>query len=342
MKNLVLALLFLTIFIIGCGNDENDKSADKNTDVKENVTIKKETGPLVKMRYKFTKGDKFSYKLTTIANNKEEINADTSFSNSIIQTAIYNMNFVVKDVSEYNIADLEVRVNSIVAETDYNGQKLKYDSKFMYSKREKAQFVDYEAVKKVPFRISVNEIGQVLKVEKIDRIMRNFLTMQNIPDTLSTSTKEKMRMNIANGTLMPLTQQIFKVVAEKKVGVDSIWQLKYSTPLAIYNVENTAIFKVTNLDFAADSLVTISSSLVINVAGDDVLNEKGVKYTFVKPNLDAYGSVKYNLSRGLVENSESNTKLVMSMTMEGFDSSNKPLKSSKNDFSNNTNIVELL
>ena len=34
--------------------------------------------------------------------------------------------------------------------------------------------------------------------------MRNILEIQKVPDTLSAKTKEQMRANIANGTLMPL------------------------------------------------------------------------------------------------------------------------------------------
>ena len=47
--------------------------------------------------------------------------------------------------------NIEVRITSITAETIFNGQSMKYDSKFIYSTRERAQFVDYESVKKVPF-----------------------------------------------------------------------------------------------------------------------------------------------------------------------------------------------
>ena len=149
-------------------------------------------------------------------------------------------------------------------------------------------------------------------------------------------------MNIANGSLMPLTQQIFKVVSEKEVGVDSVWQLKYATPLAVFNVENTAVFKIASLSFEQDTVANITSNLFINVVGNNIVKEEGVTYSFADPVLNATGNVKYNNSKGLVEYSESNTKVEMMMYMDGMDKNNQPIQSTKKDISNNTNIVELL
>jgi Family of unknown function (DUF6263) len=339
MKNLFIITL-LIVFIIGCGKSEEKTKLSENDD--QVTAVIKEKGPVFKLKYKFNKGDKFSYKLQTITNSIEEISADTTIMNDISQSATYNMNFVVKNVDKNNTTELEVRINSITAETNYNGQTSKYDSKFIYSTRERTQFVDYEAVKKVPFRIAVNEIGQVVKVDKIDKIMRNMLAIQNVPDTLSAKTKEQLKFNISNGTLMPLTQQIFKVVSENEVGVDSSWQLKYTAPLAIFNVENTAIFKISEITIDKDTTASIASSLVISVSGNNVVSEKGVTYTFAQPLLEASGSVKYNNSKGLVELSESTTKLEMSMIIDGVDNKNNPIRSTKKDISNSTNVVELL
>lgn len=342
MKKILVAIL-LSLLIFGCGKNENDKK-EKKKELRE-TSIQNdpvEKGPVLKLRYKFKKGDKFSYKLQTKAVSSEEIIADTIISNEIIQDATYGMNFLVKDVNADNSADIEVRINSILAETIFNGESIKYDSKFIYSSRERAQYVDYESVKKVPFLIRVNEIGQVIKVDKINQIMRNILDIQKIPDTLSALTKERMKDNIANGTLMPLTQQIFKVIAEKDVGVDSTWVLKYSTPLAVFIVENTAIFKIEKLNFNEDTTASIKSGLFIDVSGKNVVNENNVTYTFSQPNLNAEGETTYNVSKGLVENSISNTTLEMAMFLEGRDANGNPIKSTKKDISNNTNIVTLL
>jgi hypothetical protein len=340
MKKLFIAFLAL-LFLVSCGKDEETKKENNSNDKKIVETIK-EKGPVLQLRYKFKKGDKFSYKLQTKAVSSEEIIADTTIANEITQNATYRFNFLVKSVDDNNTANIEVRISSITAETIFNGQSMKYDSKFIYSTRERAQFVDYESVKKVPFLISVNEIGQVINVENVNRIMRNILEIQKVPDTLSAKTKEQMRTNIANGTLMPLTQQIFKVVAEDEVGVDSTWQLKYNTPLGVFNVENTAVFRVTNLNFDKDTTAAITSNLFISVSGNNVVNEQGVRYTFSQPNLQAEGKLSYNYTRGLVEKSESNTSLEMAMFMEGVDANGNPLKSTKRDISNNTNIVTLL
>lgn len=339
MKNLLL-LVLVSAVLMSCSNTEDEEKT--KTSEKVVLETKKPAGPTINLRYKFKKGDKFTYRLQTISNNSEEIVADTAFTNKITQTASYTFNFKVLDVDEYNIAKLEARIKSITAETTANDQSMKYDSKMIYSSREKVQFVDYEAVKNVPFKIDVNELGRVVKVHGINKIMNNILAIQNVPDTLSKNTREKMRDNISNGTLMPLSQQIFKVVSEKEVGIDSVWQLNYKTPLAVFTVENTAIFKIENITFDKDTTASIKSNLVINVQGNNVLNEQGFTYTFAKPNLTANGSVTFNNTIGLVEISESVTNLEMTMFVEGLDSKNQRVKSTKRDITNNTNIVELL
>ncbi len=342
LKFLVTTLLSILI-VVSCGKKDENKSETKKEETSNVLTTKKETGPLFKLKYKFKKGDKFSYRLKTISHNIEEIIADTTIKNDITQTATYKMDFRVKEVSEDGGAKLEVRMNKITAETNFNGQTVKYDSKFIYSTRERAQYMDYEAVKKVPFIIHVNPIGQVIKVDGIKKIMRNILEIQQIPDTLSPKTKEQMKLNIANGTLMPLTQQVFKVVSEETVGKDSTWQLKYSTPLAVFKVENTALFKISDINITnSDTLINIASSLSISWTGQNQVTEKGVRYNFSEPKLTGSGSVIFNQTLGLVKKSESVINLEMAMLAEGYDANNQKMQSTKKDYSTNTNIVELL
>jgi len=343
MKKIIAAVISIAI-LISCGETKENNNDTQNVNFKNHIAdVKKETGPLIKLRYKFKKGDKFSYKLKTIANNTEEIVADTTLTNEIFQTSTYKMDFVVKNISEDQTTELETRITKITAETIFNGETVKYDSKFIYSTRERAQFVDYEAVKKVPFKIFVNQFGQVVKVDNIKKIMKNILEIQQVPDTLSNATKEKMELNIANGTLMPLTQQVFKVVSEDTVGKDSTWILKYSTPLAVFKVDNTALFRISEINFVEnDTLVNIASNLSISWTGQNQVSEKGVTYNFSEPKLSGSGTVIFNSSLGLVQKSESNTKLEMAMLAEGFDANNQRLQSTKKDFSNNTNVVELL
>lgn len=339
MKNLLLLIIVLFV-LIGCGKSENQKKDIKKTNSISEV--KKPAGPTVKLKYKFKVGDKFSYKLQTRSNNTEEIFADTTLKNDIVQTASYTVDFKVKAVNEYNLATLEAKIKSITAETNLNGQTMKYDSKLLYSSREKIQFVDYEAIKNIPFELNVDELGNVVKVDGINRIMKNILKIQNVPDTLSTKTREKMRTSIANGTLQPLAQQIFKVVSNDSVGVDSIWQIKFDSPLAVFKVENTAVYKVDDITFNEDTTTSVVSNLLTNILGNNIVNEQGVTYTFSQPVLTANGNFIFNNSRGLIQFAESITNLEMTMMIDGADSKNQPIKSTKRDVTSNTNIVELL
>jgi hypothetical protein len=344
MKLKILTIILIAL-LISCSNKEENKEkvTSKNSKDSTGEVIKDEVvGPKILLKYKFKKGDKFSYRLTTSSKNSESISADTTFTNVVTQVINYTFNFTVNNISEINEAELSVVVSAIQAESNLNGQKVQYDSKYIYSTRERVQYVDYEAVKKVPFRIFVNNIGQVTKVDKIEKIMYNILSIQQVPDTLSAATKEKMKANIANGTLMPLTQQMFKVISEDEVGVNSTWEMKYNTPLAVFNIENTAIFKVASFNFDKDTVANISSSLLTTISGNNTAKENNVTYTFSNPKIDGTGTVKFNNSKGLVEYSESTTNLEMGMMIEGYDNKNQKKQNSKKDNSINKNIVKLL
>ncbi len=340
-----IIIFLLVIAIAACSNKKDEKSdLEKKDSVENSGQIAKEEiiGPKIQLHYKFKKGDKFSYMLNTSSVNSESIAADTTLTNLIKQNVSYVFNFVVNNISEIEGTELITTISSIVAESNFNKQVIKYDSKYIYSTREKVQFVDYEAVKKVPFRIYINNIGQITKVDKIEKIINNILSIQQVPDTLSKATKEKMIYNIANGTLMPLTQQVFKVISEDEVGVNSTWELKFNTPLAVFDVENTAVFKIKELNFDEDTIANISSSLLMSVKGNNIVTENNVKYTFDSPKLDGSGRVKFNNTRGLVEFSESKTNLQMSMLMEGMDNQNQLKQNRKSDNSTNINTVKLL
>ncbi|MCB0748565.1 MAG: hypothetical protein KDC90_13980 [Ignavibacteriae bacterium] len=344
MKIKIIAFLFLALLISCNQKEEKKEDTSINTELAEKPEPVKEEiiGPKILLSYKMKKGDTFKYKLITSSENSETIIADTTVSSLIKQTITYVFNFKVNNVSEIEGTELLTTISSIVAETNYNGQPIKYDSKYIYSTREKVQFVDYEAIKKVPFRIYVNNIGQVTKVDKIEKIINNILSIQQVPDTLSKATKEKMYMQIANGTLMPLTQQMFKVISEDEVGVNSTWELKFNSPLAVFNIENTAIFKITDFSFEKDTIANIASTLEMTVSGNNVAKENNLTYTFSNPKLDGKGVVKFNNSKGLVQFSESATSLEMSMLIEGYDNKNQRKTNTKNDYSKNKNTVQLL
>ncbi|MBK7107283.1 MAG: hypothetical protein IPH62_18570 [Ignavibacteriae bacterium] len=343
--SLKIFIFSIVIALAACGDKKEEKSdLGKKDGIEKSEQIAKEevVGPKIQLQYKFKKGDKFSYMLNTSSVNSESIAADTTLTNVIKQNVTYVFNFVVNNISEIEGTELTASISSIVAESNFNKQSIKYDSKYIYSTREKIQFVDYEAVKKVPFKVYVNTIGQVTKVDKIEKIINNILSIQQVPDTLSKQTKEKMKYNIANGTLMPLVQQVFKVISEDEVGVNSTWELKFNTPLAVFEVENTAIFKVNNLNFDDDTIANISSTLLMSVNGNNVVTENKIKYTFDNPKLDGSGRVKFNNTKGLVEFSESKTNLQMSMLMEGMDNQNNLKQNRKTDNSTNINTVKLL
>ena len=58
MMKHILLFITLILLLISCGKSENEKNA---TETKQNVAeVKKPTGPLLNLKYKYKVGDKFS------------------------------------------------------------------------------------------------------------------------------------------------------------------------------------------------------------------------------------------------------------------------------------------
>ena len=92
----LLVLIIISLLLINCGDKNNDpvknlsdteKYSYDSTDLKtEGID---ESGKPFMMEYKFKKGDKISYRLTTISNNTQSITIDSTISSGVDQKIIY-------------------------------------------------------------------------------------------------------------------------------------------------------------------------------------------------------------------------------------------------------------
>ncbi len=83
----LLALIIFSLILIGCGekNNQPEKSlSDKEKYSFDSTDLKTEgidnSGKPFLIQYKFNKGDKFTYRLTTISENTQKIIVDTTIS----------------------------------------------------------------------------------------------------------------------------------------------------------------------------------------------------------------------------------------------------------------------
>ena len=90
-----------------------------------------------------------------------------------------------------------------------------------------------------------------------------------------------------------------------------------------------------------DKIAVIDAGLKTIISGDNKVTDRGATYIFKKPVTSAEGKIYFNISKGCVQKSKTNTRIHISYTMEvptpkGLE------KGTKTETVVNTNILELL
>ncbi len=210
-KNYLLVFTILTAAILfsSCSKKENLTGLEK-----------------VDLQYKFEKGNKFRYKLSTILTTEESVKADSSMQAKSVQNDTYVIDFEVVDVDADKIAELNVTVNSIDVNIDANGQKLSFNPGKSPNKEEQQKFWQYAIQYNTPFRARVNKYGEVIEVSRLEKMVDKMNSLQPQPQTLPAEQKAKFARELGDGIIRPFTQLIFRELPKKSVAKDSIWEKK--------------------------------------------------------------------------------------------------------------------
>lgn len=335
-------LLIFALFMLLLSCSDEKKSTDKKT-IKKSSEENIVKGEMKSLLYNYQKGQTFKYKLNTITSNSQTIKADTTITASMLQDANYVINFKVIDVDKNNIATISLTPVSIYVKSIINGQKAIYDSRIIYSNRERAMFADYEALKNKPFKVKVTNNGEVTEIFDVDKIINQIFVLQGIQDSVTAEQKKMFKQNYIFSGLAPIVEQLFRNVTKDKVGINSHWEQKYPSTFGAFNITNTATYKV--LEFKKeneDSIAKISANLSISWTGSNTATEQGVTYTFSNPDVSGNGEIFYNLSKHLVEHSKTKIISVVELKMSSPETQNKVKEISKKERMEITNILELL
>ena len=137
--------------------------------------------------------------------------------------------------------------------------------------------------------------------------------------------------------------QIFRILPKHNVGIDSLWTNTYISQIGVFEVTNTAKYKLTGFEKLDDErLAVIDAGLDIKSKGKEKATEKGINYEFKKPEATGSGTIYFNINKGCIEKSKTTTTLKMSLKMNMPKSPRGPMKATRNDYIENTNILELL
>ncbi|MDQ7816808.1 MAG: DUF6263 family protein [Melioribacteraceae bacterium] len=342
-KNIVISFLVTAsiLILMACGkSEEKSTTVTADMDKFEPIEIKDEN---IQLRYNFSKGDKFKYKLTTVTNSEESVKTDSTINSKLFQTLTYIFDLDVLEIDEDKVAEIGITISSIKLEANVNGQLITFDSKGEYTPEEKQRFLEYATISNSPYRARVSSRGEVIEVTRLDKMIEKMNELQNEPQKLTIEQKAQLSKNLSEAALRPLTQLIFRELPEKSVAKDSTWTRNYPAQMNVFNIQNVALFKIDDfINIDGNKGAKISANLSATWSGNKKGEEEGVQYQFDDPIISGNGKIIFDIDNGQLIKAETLTSIELSVEVKSKDSLQKMQTAKRNEKSTNKNTVELL
>lgn len=350
MLKKLLALIVVSLILISCGEKDNQPGnnlSEKEKYSYDSTDLKTEgidnTGKPFLIQYKFTKGDKYTYRLTTISDNIQQIIVDTTIASNVNQKVVYLIDMNVKEVDEEGITEAEMKIAALKLDASANGQVFSFEAGKDVDTSKNKQFAEFVALYNNPFSIRFNKLGEVLEVYKADKISNKFLELRGAIDTISTEDKNYVKQDLINGVLNPLVTQIIRKFTDKEVYKDSTWQMTQKPlTLMVFQINYVNKYKVESVEkLKGDRIAVIDAGISFTYSGQQKVTQGDVTYNFQKPLSTADGKIYFDVDKGVQLKSRTKTRLEIIYTMEANTPQGKQ-KGKRTDVVSNTNILELL
>lgn len=344
----VLIIVTLALLFVGCSkedqkpHDETDKYSTDSSEIKL-VPLKNQSESFY-LKYAFEKGKNYNYRLTNIAENEQQIQAnDTSLAQKVKQTLTYLINLDILDIDVDSIYEIAFKITSVKLEANLNDQKFYFESSTSKDSLDKIRYSEYIAVVNNPFHVRMNKSGEIIEIYKADRIVNEFLKLKGAEDSLSSAEKDFLKNDMIERALKPLVVQIFREFTNKAVSKDSAWtNPQEPSKLMIFQVQNTNSYKISSIDmFNDEKIANIEAGLLTKITGNSKYVDRNITYNFKTPVTSAEGRIYFNLDKGCIQKSKTQSKIQLSYTME-ISTPQGTEKGSKSETVLNTNILELL
>lgn len=348
MKKLLVLLFSSMLLFSACSKKEEAKPVDdKNKYAFDSTDIK--TQPVDNpnesflLSYNFEKGKKYNYRLTSISNDNQVIKAETTLTQSVKQNLIYLIEVTPTEKDGDGTMEMNVIINSIKLDAQANGQNFHYEAGVTKDSTELTKYADYEALYKNSFTLRVSKKGEIVDIFRADKISNRYLQLKGYSDSLNSEQKAYVRKNIIDGAIRPLVIQIFRIIPDHNIAKDSTWS--YSQPQSqfmTFTMQNTNLFKVLNLEkYNDDKVAVIDAGLDTKISGNTKAVDRGITYNFNKPLTTATGKIYFDIPKGCIIKSKTQTKINIFYTMEGMTPKGKQ-KGERKELIENTNIVEAI
>lgn len=349
LKYSVVLISFIFLFI-GCGEKTDKPANDLSGDNKftfDSTNLKTEgidqSGKPFLMEYKFKKGDKHLYRVTSISKNTQKLEMDTTITSGVDQKIVYLIDFEVKDVDKDGTTEAELKINSIKLNAEVNKEKFEFETEKDTDSSKLVQFAEYHSLHNNPFSVTFNKKGEVMEVFRAEKISNKFLELKGAADTISANDRNSIRQDIIAGILAPLVTQIIRKLSDKEVYKDSTWELKQApVSMMVYQINYVNKYKVENVEKLDDHrIAVIDASISFDYKGQSKISQGNVTYNFDKPKSTAEGKIYFDVDQGLQLKSRTKTSMQLNYSMEANTPQGKQ-KGSRSDLVTNTNIVELI
>lgn len=349
----ILIISFTSFIFFSCESNKEEKNAAKvqnesaveqNSEIAKNDSSDKDVEKAgiesAKLAYKFKAGETFGYNLRMISQNNQTIIADSVAASNLEETVDYYFEITVNSIDKQQIADLTINVKKITLHSIINGQQIYYSTDSMLPEESRKQFLEFEALHNKPYRIKISNTGEISNVYSVDAISDFILKEQGLIDSLSTIENLKFSQNVIDGMIQPLTQQLFRVLSGRDMKIGDAWENNYQSTVAVFQVENIARFTVRNF-IKNDELIIaeIDADLEIDYTGENRVSENGFIYSFDEPNVSGRGQILFDVTNGLLYESETETSMQINFSVEGIASNQVKQNVKREEIVVNKNII---
>lgn len=321
MKKLILLPILFSLIVFGCKKEENKAEAPEKAAVIDTTNIKPiQVQENVSLIYDLKKNSVLRFKLTNYSKNTQTIHLDSVMSGYFEQTVDYYIKVTVKNKEENGNLELDFYCEKIKATgSSSTGEKLQFDSENPPTDSLQKQITkNFDLLVNADFSARLSSTGEVLDIYRSDKIIDKIV--ENAQRKPSFEERAAIKTDIDMGLLRPLIQQIFRLMPDKSVNVDSTWEQTYPLQLSVFDIQNTAKYKVTKIfESNGNKLVEVLGTLSIQSAGKTDHTEGNITYKFMKPKATGYGKIFYDLDKKVVRNSTTDVtfELTVNMSQKG-------------------------
>jgi hypothetical protein len=307
MKLKFILFIIIPMIYFGCG-DKKGKDAPA-TNSQENTNFQVGDKYILKMGY--IVGEKYNYAMSSYQENVRTINDQTQGSK---MTILYKVTAEVISKDSSGEVDMKMKFNSVKIDGDLGPQgKITFDSNNPAdsAKKNMPAFMQFNVLIGNHYFVRLSSRGEVVEIYKIDIMLKKLFGPN--PEKINENAKTQVRIGLES-QLRSITQQIFQLLPEGPVKMDSSWYRIYDEKLDVLDIQNKAIYtlksvsKINNKDIAH-----IEGTLTSEAIGKRNFENQGAKISYDKPEIKATGIADFDLGQGVVLKRDYSTTVSISM-----------------------------